>query len=500
MWALVGCLLFAPAVISNKLQTVQDERNYLLKKELNMMVGSDIVLSDSELVANETIMALKLHELDSGFKNPQLFHCSKHFFEYKDSVKETPLYKIIQKMPKGAVLHAHDTGLLGPDHVLNYTYWDNLHICYEDDTVKFLFSRDTPTSPCGNQWQLLKNVRYSSGNVEKFDDELRKHFTIVIDKPLDVYTDINKVWSKFQNYFISTSGLLYYKPLWEQYFYDTLKAFREDNVMYIEMRSVLPELYDLDGNTYDAVTTAETYKKVLDVFVRDYPDFFGVRLIYAPLKMGNSDTVKEYIRTAKVIKKKLPRFFAGFDLVGQEDIAPALINYLPELVDAADELDYFLHAGETNWQGLSDENIFDAVALKTKRIGHGYAIAKHPILKEEVKKRGIALEVNVVSNHVLKLVEDVRNHPLATFLAEGMPVVLSSDDPGVWEADPMSHDFYLTFLGVASRRADLRLLKKLALNSLYYSTYPDKEKIVFEFEKRWTKFIGNGEFLQAIGS
>lgn len=313
---------------------------------------------------------------------------------------------------------------------------------------------------------------------------------MVIDNPDKMYTDVNTVWETFQKYFIASAPLICYKPAWEQYFYDTLKALREDGVMYFEVRSILPQLYDLEGRIYNSVETAESYKKVVEQFKVDYPDFHGVKLIYAPMRLVKEEAIDEYIETAREIKRRWPDFLAGFDLVGQEDLGKPLKSFLPKLIKAGKEFDLFLHAGETNWNGFtSDENLFDAVVLGTKRIGHGFGILKHPVLMKEVKQRDIALEVNVISNAVLKLVADVRNHPLAAFLAQGLPVVLSSDDPGVWEADPLSHDFYVAFVGVASRHADLRLLKKLALNSLYYSTYPDKDKIVHDFEIRWTKFI-----------
>lgn len=477
----------------NLLDEVQIERVKLFNKELEMMLGSDIELSDSEIKANQIIMDLKLEELENSFLNPKNFTFLNHFFEYKNKVKHTKLFKLIQKMPKGAILHAHDTAVLGPDYLVKLTYWDDLYVCFNGDEVAFQFSKTTPKKKehhCGTQWQLMRDARYSSGNVKKFDAELKKHFSLVIHNPEEEYTDINTVWTKCQNYFITTGPLLTYKPVWEEYFYDALKAIRKDGVMYFEVRSVLPTLYDLEANTYGPVETAESYKKVADRFKMEHPDFFGVKLIYAPLRKVEQKTVHEYLPIAREIKRRMPDFLAGFDLVGQEDLGQPLRSFMPELVEASTEFDLFFHAGETNWNGLStDENLYDAIALGTKRIGHGYAIIKHPVLMEEVKKRGIALEVNVISNVVLKLVSDVRNHPLAAWLAQGMPVVVSSDDPGIWEAEPLSHDFHVVFLGVASRHADLRLLKKLALNSLYYSSYPNKDKLVHEFEIRWTKFI-----------
>ena len=38
----------------------------------------------------------------------------------------------------------------------------------------------------------------------------------------------------------------------------------EDNVMYVEIRTVLPELYELNGTTYEREKVIEIFKKVND--------------------------------------------------------------------------------------------------------------------------------------------------------------------------------------------------------------------------------------------
>lgn len=129
--------------------------------------------------------------------------------------------------------------------------------------------------------------------------------------------------------------------------------------------------------------------------------------------------------------------------------------------------------------------------IGSHRIGHGYALAKHPKLIDLIKKKNIAIEVNPISNQILKLVDDYRNHPASVLLAQNVPVVISSDDPTFWETTPLSHDFYMAFLGIASRRSDLRVLKKFALNSILYSSLNDTEKheALIKWQTKWDAFI-----------
>ncbi|XP_050353355.1 adenosine deaminase 2-A-like [Nymphalis io] len=469
------------------------KRAKILRDEGLLSVGGSIQLTDKESTVNNCIMQHKFREVDYGFNNPQYYKFSRHFFTYKDDICLSKVYQIIKDMPKGAALHIHDMGILGPDYIMNLTYSDELYICFDKNNVKFKFSDKTPKTPCKSNWQLINEARKSS-NSTKFDMKLRKYFTLRVSNPDASYPSIKESWEVFMKYFGRVIGILTYRPIWEQYFYDVLLKFKNDNVMYLEVRSVLPNLYELDGTLYAPLITAKTYRKTIEKFKKDHPDFIGAKLIYAPSRSVNRSQMDEYLRLAKAIKADVPDIFAGFDLVGQEDLGSPLIEFIPQLTAASKDLNYFFHAGETDWYGtLTDENLIDAILLGAKRIGHAYALSKHPLLMKEVIDKGIALEVNVISNTVLSLVRDVRNHPLSNFFAQGMPVVLSSDDPGAWEADPLSDDFYVAFVGVASRLSDLRLLKQLAINSLTYSTLDadEKEKALDNFSLKWNTFVDN---------
>lgn len=73
-------------------------------------------------------------------------------------------------------------------------------------------------------------------------------------------------------------------------------------------------------------------------------------------------------------------FPTGFDLVGNENKLVPLINYLQPLLNFRErqkeegvDIPFIFHAGETLGDGTeADMNVYDAILLGTKRIGHGY--------------------------------------------------------------------------------------------------------------------------------
>ena len=69
----------------------------------------------------------------------------------------------------------------------------------------------------------------------------------------------------------------------------------------------------------------------------------------------------------------------GFDLVGDENVLKPLTEYITPLLafkarvqELGLDLPLILHAGETLGDGsMADNNLYDALLLGTKRIGHG---------------------------------------------------------------------------------------------------------------------------------
>ena len=124
----------------------------------------------------------------------------------------------------------------------------------------------------------------------------------------------------------------------------------------------------------------------------------------------------------------------GYDLVAEEDYNPGLQSYLRLLytgrVNAAKKgkkLDFFFHAGESN--SSENKEIYDAIALGTKRISHGMRVVYCPELMNIMIDKDICIEVDAVNNFAIGYCMDLRNHPARSLLHAGMPITLTSESP-----------------------------------------------------------------------
>lgn len=126
----------------------------------------------------------------------------------------------------------------------------------------------------------------------------------------------------------------------------------------------------------------------------------------------------------------------GFDLVGHEEMGHELRHFIPEFLNFQKrcknlniEIPFLFHCGETLQVGDKvDGNLYDAILLNAKRIGHGYAIAAHPVLMELFKERNMAIESCPISNEVLGLTPTIAGHNISILLANNVPCTINSDN------------------------------------------------------------------------
>ena len=127
------------------------------------------------------------------------------------------------------------------------------------------------------------------------------------------------------------------------------------------------------------------------------------------------------------------------------------------------------HAGE---EGPA-EYIWEALdLLKISRIDHGNNCLTDEVLVKKLVDEKIALTVCPLSNLELKVVDDLKDHPLKKMLNLGLKATVNSDDPAYF-GGYMNANFLQTAEALDLTKEDVKTLVK---NSFEYSLLSDDEK------------------------
>lgn len=127
------------------------------------------------------------------------------------------------------------------------------------------------------------------------------------------------------------------------------------------------------------------------------------------------------------------------------------------------------HAGE---EGPA-EYVWEAIdGLKIVRIDHGNNCLTDNKLVEEIVKRDMALTVCPLSNLELRVVNDLKDHPLKTMLNKGIKATVNSDDPAYF-GGYLNQNFTAIQEALQLTKEDIIVLAK---NSFQYSLLDDNRK------------------------
>ncbi|MCE7009602.1 adenosine deaminase [Kibdelosporangium philippinense] len=169
------------------------------------------------------------------------------------------------------------------------------------------------------------------------------------------------------------------------------------------------------------------------------------------------------------VLKHRPQGTVGLGLGGPEIGVPREWFREQFAVAADNGLRCLPHAGETT----GPQTIWGAInELHAERIGHGISAIKDIRLVNFLAEHQIPLEVNPTSNIRTKAVDAIENHPLPKLVAAGVPVVLGTDDPGMFHTT--LNDEYLLCHEVFNY--DRTQLAELASTAVAASYAPDELK------------------------
>ncbi|MCJ1473932.1 hypothetical protein MMC13_002588 [Lambiella insularis] len=455
----------------------------------------------------------------------------------KERLEETKLWEILSRMPKGALLHAHFDAMIDVEWLIDQAlatkgmgFWVGQKLAFqpesgsemqelqkvpigfrhvgdasqEAEAAPSIWSPDYVPKTCVSVTNAADS--YPFDGRSGFKRWLTQRCTITASEAIDPKIGLDAVWQKFGSCFPIIGSILHYEPIFRAAIPRLLAQLLEDGIRWVDLRAAFVFDYYREGHTapedgYEAFFRAFGEELAKFQASPEGARFWGARFIWTTLRRHSKQQVVTNMKLCIATKQAFPTLISGFDLVGQEDLGRSLVDLTPELfwfrkrcVEAGVELPFFFHAGECLGDGdETDENLFDAILLGTRRLGHAFSLHKHPLLVEMAMQKSILVESCPISNEILRLTHSIMAHPLPALLARGVKIALCNDDPAILGhgKNGLTHDFWQALQGWEN--LGLEGLGSLAENSVRWAAYgPDQAT------KEWVKDVKDGVYGQGV--
>lgn len=464
------------------------------------------------------------HGLDDAIahQSDEILYPGVMFQHAKGRMEKTNLWKIVEKMPKGSLLHAHMDAMFDIDFLIDQLFaTPGIHISapkplitpqdYDAAPVTFQFSsRSQGNTEKPSIWydtyepSTLIPVQNAAASFPKsgeagFREWLKSRCMLMPEHSYHHYHGVDAIWAIFARIFPVINSILMYEPIFRACLRRMLAELAADGIRYVEFRIAFVFQYRKEGHD-DPEENYDEWCRVVEEEVARFKateqgkKFYEARIIWTTLRGFSNADIVDSMKECIAAKQSFPDLISGFDLVGQEDMGRPLVDLVPVLFwfrkqCAEEEVDipFFFHAGECLGDGdATDHNLFDAILLGTRRIGHGFSLYKHPLLIDLIKEKKILVECCPISNEILRLASSIKSHPLPALLSRGIPVSLSNDDPAILGhgKNGLTHDFWQAMQGL--QNVDLAGLAMMVQNSIRWSCYEDQSTA------EWKAEVGDG--------
>ncbi|KAL2259094.1 hypothetical protein VTK26DRAFT_7355 [Humicola hyalothermophila] len=461
-----------------------------------------------------------------------------HFLSNADLIEQTQLFALCRAMPKGAHLHIHFNANLQPNFLLDIAkdmermfIWSNIPLVQDDDfdrcRIQFSIMNEAAVKDKGTGNAFDHN--YQGGMVMRFrdfraqyperrggkagvDKWLQRKLVFQEEEAHNLLQTSEGAWEKFNARTQMMKGLFNYETAYRRYTRECLEEFAADNIQYAEIRPNFMssnQVWRDDGSSkIDNVGIMNLIIDEYEAFQKDHKRRIvkGLKVIYCTPRSFSEEQVAIALKQCLEFKmnERFSSYIAGFDLVGEEGKGKPLKEFREQFLQfkylcakAGQDVPFLFHCGETLDIGTdTDGNLVDALLLGARRIGHGFALPRHPYVMELMKAHGVCVEVCPISNEVLGLTPRMSGHAVYSLLANNVHCTVSTDN-GTLFRSRLSHDFYQVMAG----KPDMTLhgLRQLAEWSIEHACMEPRlrAEVRRDWEAMWLAFcrrIVDGEF------
>lgn len=229
----------------------------------------------------------------------------------KERMEKTKLWKIVRKMPKGALLHCHYEAMVETSWILEQAFaLGNVQIkasksldTYEGRRyAKIVFDApETEPKETTSIWSPdykpdtfvpLQEAAdsFPDGGKEGFIKLIISRCTITHEESIAHHEGLNDVWRKFQSTFRLRHTIIYIKPIFRKYVRKLCEQLHEDNVLWADIRA---QLWDSarpdvpDENSEEFTEYVRMFSEEVEAYKasEEGKGFWGLRIIWESFRL-----------------------------------------------------------------------------------------------------------------------------------------------------------------------------------------------------------------------
>lgn len=446
---------------------------------------SDIEITDNDRKANE----LYHQKVEPNFQFEEDFYYNLAM-KYKSDIEENEFFKDLQNMPKGCLLHQHMVDCIDVQWIsdevmkkenLKHIYMKKFRNIY--DILIFTNKPDETTKPFKDIIETYLKENEGKTPYDYFHQKLS-----MLPEEIEGIKNNDEAWSIFMPKYFFCYYLILYKNFYKQHIRNSFLQCIKDKQYRLESRLTPGRVRDENYNLINVDEEFAIYKEELDyVNSLNLETKFTFGIIVEMIRNKTDEIIENTIKESIILRKKYPDLICGIDLSGDENNFRTFQELAPVMYKNDDQdLPWILHCGET--LRAKNYNLVDGTLINAKRFGHCINLFKLGNLFECIRAKGIILEINPVSNQILKQVRDLRLHPCIGYHNNGMKITINNDDPTLYNTKGVNYDFFIV---AAAMEFDLLDFKCFGLNSICGAQISEEMKNEYKqkFKKSWNEFL-----------